>query len=186
MEDDLVEFINENSIFDAIECITDIDIHKKQEIKQKKYIEDFKKKTTLPGEIEEDSRNIKIENNKRKLKKENKKQKKKQKKDQDDQDFFFKKNLNSLPSLVKKQKTGLKRKNPIDPYLVKESTNEIKCTKSNLDEDLVLTLPMFTKIPPIRRLEESFNNIRQSENNTLISVKTKYFLIFKRLILIIK
>jgi hypothetical protein len=178
MEDDLEEFINENSIFDAIECITDIDKNQKQEIKKKKCIEDFKKKTTLPGEIEEDTRTLKIENNKnykRKLKKEKQREKKKQKKDQDDQDFFSKNNLNSLPPLVKKQKTGLKRKNPIDPFLVKESTNEIKCTESNLDEDLVLTLPMFTKIPPIRRLEESFNNIRQAENNTFISVKRNYF-----------
>jgi hypothetical protein len=36
MEDDLEEFINENSIFDAIECITDIDKNQKQEIKKKK------------------------------------------------------------------------------------------------------------------------------------------------------
>ena len=69
---------------------------------------------------------------------------------------------------------------PLDHYLVRASTQIISFGEINSEDltfplykpDLIVTLPSFTRIPQIQRVEESKNKFTiNTEEKTLITVK---------------
>ena len=112
------------------------------------YLEEDNQLLNLPGEILDENTNKR----KRKIKQNNNKSSK----------------IRTLPPL--KNETNMIT--PLENVLLRDATQVINCNGEIDQPDLIVTLPSFTRIPQIQRVEESKNKLTiNTEEKTFITVK---------------
>lgn len=133
---------------EEIDKLVNEELHRSKSRSNTAYLEEDNQLLNLPGEILDENTNKR----KRKIKQNNNKSSK----------------IRTLPPL--KNETNMIT--PLENVLLRDATQVINCNGEIDQPDLIVTLPSFTRIPQIQRVEESKNKLTiNTEEKTFITVK---------------